>query len=79
MLVEDYASETLIAHKDWEAYMIHCILKAQKRLGSDRTTQAMDLIKARKVDEVAELMLTYYDRLYDKHIANAGRAPFLRT
>ncbi len=72
MLVQDYASDSLMAHEEWEAFMRYCVLKAEKRLGPDRTTQALDLVKSRKVAEVAELMLTYYDRLYDKHIANAG-------
>jgi hypothetical protein len=72
MLVQDYASDSLMAHEEWEAFMRYCVLKAEKRLGPDRTTLALDLVKSRKVAEVAELMLTYYDRLYDKHIANAG-------
>eukprot|EP00122_Pirum_gemmata_P004938 Pgem_evm1s4500 len=49
--------------------MIHSINKISKRLGPERSKQAIAFIKEKKVKEMATLMLTYYDILYDRHIA----------
>jgi len=49
------------------------IKKIEKRLGYDRCKQALELCAAGELAQVANMLLDYYDRAYEFHIA--ARAP----
>ena len=46
--------------------------KIEKRLGADRLQQCRDALEKRDFASVADTLLSYYDKLYDKHIKNKG-------
>ena len=71
ILTEDYANEELLKRPNYVEAMIESVLKAEKKLGTARAAHAVDLMRQSKFDDFAKLMLTYYDELYDRHIASA--------
>ena len=71
LLVADYASEELMRTTGWVDAMVAAVQGACKRLGPVRTADAIAAIHTSDPAVVAEIMLTYYDHLYDKHVASA--------
>lgn len=55
-----------------EAYLISCTEKIQKRLGFERTRQAVEFIRAGELAKAVQILLQYYDTTYShgalKHI-----------
>ena len=72
ILTEDYANKELIQCPSYTDAMVASVLKAEKKLGPARAAQAVDLMRKSQFEDFAKLMLTYYDELYDKHIASAS-------
>ena len=73
LLVEDYSgTEALSKSSDWQGRIIESIERMVKRLGGDRTKAAVDAVISGNMRRVAEILITYYDKLYDRHIANEG-------
>ena len=73
VLCKDYAAEPLVADPNWKALMIASIESGVgKRLGAQRVALCKEAIEKNDFSKVADCLLTYYDRLYDKHLANAG-------
>ena len=81
-LVEDYASESLRSSPaTWSVSMKECVHKLARRLGKDRYVESIKLLEEENFQAFAELLLTYYDKLYEKHIAleaHAGSQPSQR-
>ena len=73
LLVEDYSgTEALSKSSDWQERIIESIERMVKRLGGDRTKAAVDAVISGNMRLVAEILIMYYDKLYDRHIANEG-------
>jgi tRNA 2-selenouridine synthase len=73
LLVEDYSgAEALKKSPDWQEKMVESIERMIKRLGGERTKKAVDAVLTGDMRLVAETLITYYDKLYDRHIANEG-------
>jgi tRNA 2-selenouridine synthase len=45
-------------------YLEECILRIRKRLGGQNVKAALESLKNGRLDEVADLTLTYYDKSY---------------
>ncbi|HNS16728.1 MAG TPA: tRNA 2-selenouridine(34) synthase MnmH [Bacteroidales bacterium] len=48
--------------------LISCILRIEKKLGGDNTRKAIDAVKEGDFTRTAEILLTYYDRAYDRSL-----------
>ncbi|MBK8506277.1 MAG: tRNA 2-selenouridine(34) synthase MnmH [Saprospiraceae bacterium] len=49
--------------------LIEATYSIQKKLGSEKTTKAVELMKEGNLEAAAEIILTYYDRFYHKSIS----------
>ena len=73
LLVEDYSGvDALRKSPDWQDRVVKSINRMVKRLGGDRTKRAVEAVISGDMRLVAETLITYYDKLYDRHIANEG-------
>ena len=74
MLVEDYAGEEAVrlTGGDWADRMEESIEKMGKRLGGDRVKSCVAALRRGDVLGVAQDLVSHYDKLYDRHVANAG-------
>mmetsp|Transcript_1201 Transcript_1201/g.2579 ORF Transcript_1201/g.2579 Transcript_1201/m.2579 type:complete len:229 (+) Transcript_1201:61-747(+) len=73
LLVEDYASEEAIAAtKNWRERMEKSISNMERRLGGAMVKETLERHRRGDVRGVASVLLGYYDKLYDKHVANAS-------
>jgi len=73
LLVEDYASvEAQEATEAWEGKMAGAIRGMEKRLGGAKCAELLGMLEKGNVREIAEAMLAYYDKLYDRHVGNSG-------
>lgn len=70
LLVEDYASGHAQSTSDWHERMKASVAQLTKRFGSENVSKVVDALDAREWRHVADLLLPYYDKLYDKHIKN---------
>lgn len=71
-LVEEYGSMDLVEHPRWVEVMESAVRKSSKRLGPDGTKRGVELVHEKNPAGIAELMLGFYDKLYDRHIVSAG-------
>jgi len=71
ILLEDYTAESLRSEA-WKERMVESITGLKRRLGGERMLEVKELFLVEDYEGVARNMLTYYDKLYDKHIKNAG-------
>ncbi len=51
--------------------MRSCVLRMRKRLGDERVNDALELVRERKLEEIAQLLVEFYDKLYDRNIVCA--------
>lgn len=73
LLVEDYAGEAAKAQTaDWGPRMEEAITRMGKRLGGDTVAALLARLVVGDVRGVALQLLSYYDKLYDKHVENAS-------
>lgn len=74
LLLEMYASPEAWGEdaEAWAADMEASINRLSKRLGGGLVKDLVDKLRARDFAAVAQSLLGYYDRLYDKHVANGG-------
>ncbi len=70
-LLNDYARGN-VESPAWLEGMERSVGKLQKRLGAERVRVIHEALRGGEYEEVARLLLNYYDGLYDKHIKNAG-------
>jgi hypothetical protein len=71
LLVEDYSGERVRqTTPNWRARMATSITQLKKRLGEGTLRQLQAALEEDRFDAVAEALITYYDKLYDKHINN---------
>lgn len=70
LLVEDYASGDAQSTGDWHERMKTSVAQLTKRFGSENVSKVIDALDAGEWRHVADLLLPYYDKLYDKHIKN---------
>lgn len=72
LLLEDYASDAArAATEDWAPRMMKAVSNLARRLGKERMEHLREIFGREDYEQFAREMLRYYDRLYDKHIANA--------
>ena len=73
-LLEDYAEDAARDPGAFDGRLRDATRKVSKRLGGDRTAEALALLDARDLAGYARLLLErYYDKLYDKHLAARAR------
>jgi len=79
-LVEDYCSEENLKEEKWVDGLKECISAGlAKKLGGNRVKEALQLLDAGKWEEVAEMLLGYYDKLYTRWLSQTQAARTLRV
>ncbi|WP_291861726.1 tRNA 2-selenouridine(34) synthase MnmH [Marinilabilia sp.] len=53
--------------------LVHSVLKIQKRLGGDRTKEALNALEKSDYHTVADITLKYYDKGYSKSLAKRNK------
>ena len=72
LLVEDYAARARGAdHGAWLERML-ASGRPQKRLGGERVAALQAQLVAGEYEGVAKVLIAYYDKLYDAHVANGS-------
>lgn len=78
-LVDDYCNEESLKAEDWVAKLKECVsLGLAKKLGGQRVQDALKLLDEGHWDQVAGMMLDYYDKLYKKWEAESQSSNVLR-
>ncbi|MBP6976790.1 MAG: tRNA 2-selenouridine(34) synthase MnmH [Lentimicrobiaceae bacterium] len=62
-LVDEYSAFS-------EESLISCVRRIEKKLGGDNTHKAIDSIREGNFTRTAEILLTYYDKAYQKSLQN---------
>ncbi|GBG32202.1 Hypothetical Protein FCC1311_084272 [Hondaea fermentalgiana] len=52
----------------WNQSMCDAATRVRRRLGDDRLKAVLEGLQGRQYEDVAKTLLSYYDRLYDKHL-----------
>ena len=73
ILVEDYSAATTTAadgrsRAEWLEKMKASVAQLRKRFGDENVARVVAALDAGDWRGVAEMLIVYYDRLYDKHI-----------
>ena len=74
LLVEDYAGDAARGPDPgaWLARMLASVARLQKRLGGERVAALQAQLVAGEYEGVAKVLIAYYDKLYDAHVANGS-------
>mmetsp|Transcript_5854 Transcript_5854/g.11259 ORF Transcript_5854/g.11259 Transcript_5854/m.11259 type:complete len:595 (+) Transcript_5854:81-1865(+) len=79
-LVEDYCNEESLMAEDWVEKLKECVsLGLAKKLGGQRVKDALKLLDEGHWDQVAGMMIEYYDKLYKKWEAESQSSNVLRV
>lgn len=70
ILVQDYANSTVQAKSMWLDGMKKSVSQLRKRFGDENVAKVIAGLDEGDWRKVADLLLPYYDKLYDKHIQN---------
>jgi len=78
-LVDDYCNEESLKAEDWVAKLKECVSGGlAKKLGGQRVKDALKLLDEGHWDQVAGMMLEYYDKLYKQWEADNQSPNVLR-
>merc|ERR1712045_536700 len=79
-LVEDYCSEENVKADSWVENLKTCVSTGlSKKLGGQNVKDALRMLDEGKWDEVAGMLLGYYDKLYDRWISQTESGRVVRV
>ena len=71
VLAEEYSAIEMTSNPEWKPLLVASLHAMRKRLGPERVQTCLEHLEAEDYEQVAGVLLEYYDRLYDKHLRNA--------
>ena len=70
ILVQDYANSDTQEKGEWLDGMKRSVSQLRKRFGNENVEKVIETLDEGDWRAVADMLLPYYDKLYDKHIQN---------